>query len=222
MPTFMNKALAYLGLKDLEDDEYYDDDYEDYEEEAAAPTAPPLVGRTVYPRRDAEEQPETRSFPRHGAPAPDTRARRRSSPKSRLLAKACVRPLTVPRTDRGKRCTSSRPSTSPRRKRSATSSSREPGDRQLAAIGSRPRPPDDRLLFRAHLRARWLDGKSRRASVLDHARRTSKSPPRSASVSKSADCSSSSSTSKDSTRRVSCAMRCLSPKEGEASSWVLD
>jgi hypothetical protein len=35
MPTFMNKALAYLGLKDLEDDDYYDDDYEDFEEEAA-------------------------------------------------------------------------------------------------------------------------------------------------------------------------------------------
>jgi cell division inhibitor SepF len=58
MPTFMNKALAYLGLKDLEDDEYYDDEYEDFEEE----TAPPLVGRTVYPRREVEEQTETRSF----------------------------------------------------------------------------------------------------------------------------------------------------------------
>ena len=27
MPSFMNKALAYLGLKDIDDD-YYDDDYE--------------------------------------------------------------------------------------------------------------------------------------------------------------------------------------------------
>jgi cell division inhibitor SepF len=62
MPTFMNKALAYLGLKDLEDDDYYDDDYEDFEEEAASSSAPPPVGRTVYPRREAEDQPETRSF----------------------------------------------------------------------------------------------------------------------------------------------------------------
>ena len=28
MASFMNKALAYLGLKDIEDDEYYLDDYE--------------------------------------------------------------------------------------------------------------------------------------------------------------------------------------------------
>src|ERR1700689_4742340 len=61
MPSFMNKALAYLGLKDLDEDEYEYDDYEDYEEEATPPAAPPLVGRTVYPRRDAEE-PEQRSF----------------------------------------------------------------------------------------------------------------------------------------------------------------
>jgi cell division inhibitor SepF len=62
MPTFMNKALAYLGLKDLEDDDYYDDDYEDFEEEAAPAAAPPLAGRTVYPRREVEDQQETRSF----------------------------------------------------------------------------------------------------------------------------------------------------------------
>ena len=62
MPTFMNKALAYLGLKDLEEDEFYDDDYDDYEEEQSPPpSAPPLVGRTVYPRREQDE-PEPRSF----------------------------------------------------------------------------------------------------------------------------------------------------------------
>jgi hypothetical protein len=60
MPSFMNKALAYLGLKDLDEDEYEYDDYEDYGEEAAPVAAPPLVGRTVYPRR--EEEPEQRSF----------------------------------------------------------------------------------------------------------------------------------------------------------------
>ena len=61
MPTFMNKALAYLGLKDLEEDEFYDDEYEDYEEEQAPAPSAPLVGRTVYPRREQEE-PEPRSF----------------------------------------------------------------------------------------------------------------------------------------------------------------
>jgi cell division inhibitor SepF len=62
MPSFMNKALAYLGLKDLDEDEYEYDDYEDYEEEATPAAAPPLVGRTVYPRRDAEEPEQQRSF----------------------------------------------------------------------------------------------------------------------------------------------------------------
>jgi cell division inhibitor SepF len=55
MASFMNKALAYLGLKDLDDDELYDDDYDGADE--------PVVGRghTVYPERDYEE-PEPRSF----------------------------------------------------------------------------------------------------------------------------------------------------------------
>jgi cell division inhibitor SepF len=59
MATFMNKALAYLGLKDLEDDELYDDDYDDYDQAATA-----RAGHTVYPDRETEEVPETtRSFP---------------------------------------------------------------------------------------------------------------------------------------------------------------
>jgi cell division inhibitor SepF len=55
MASFMNKALAYLGLKDL-DDELYDDEYE---------TEPvrPAASRTVYPEREVEEAPpEPRSF----------------------------------------------------------------------------------------------------------------------------------------------------------------
>jgi cell division inhibitor SepF len=55
MPSFMNKALAYLGLKDLDDDELYDDDYAGVDE--------PVTGRghTVYPEREYEE-PEPRTF----------------------------------------------------------------------------------------------------------------------------------------------------------------
>jgi cell division inhibitor SepF len=54
MATFMNKALAYLGLKDL-DDEYYDD--EDYEPEPARER-----GRTVYPEETLPEPPTPRAF----------------------------------------------------------------------------------------------------------------------------------------------------------------
>ncbi|HWD23958.1 MAG TPA: cell division protein SepF [Acidimicrobiales bacterium] len=56
MATFMNKALAYLGLKDIEDDEYYDDEYDEVEEPAAR------GGRTVYPEREYVEAPEPRTF----------------------------------------------------------------------------------------------------------------------------------------------------------------
>ncbi len=56
MASFMNKALAYLGLKDIEDDEYYEDEYDEPEEPAAR------GGRTVYPEREPEEAPEPRTF----------------------------------------------------------------------------------------------------------------------------------------------------------------
>ena len=105
MPSFMNKALAYLGLKDLDEDEYEYDDYEDYGEEAAPVTAPPLVGRTVYPRREVEEpepQPQQRSFggtirplqsPTH-APTGQGQPQPQDENTSRHSA---VRPLTGPR-----------------------------------------------------------------------------------------------------------------------------
>jgi cell division inhibitor SepF len=53
MASFMNKALVYLGLKDIEDDEYYDDEYDDLEEQ-------PVRGRTVYPEREYDDPPEAR------------------------------------------------------------------------------------------------------------------------------------------------------------------
>jgi cell division inhibitor SepF len=52
----MNKALAYLGLKDIEDDEYYDDEYDDVEEPAVR------GGHTVYPDRELPETPAPRTF----------------------------------------------------------------------------------------------------------------------------------------------------------------
>ena len=56
MATFMNRALAYLGLKDIEDDEYYLDEYEP-EDQAAVRGA-----RALYAEPD-EERVETRQAP---------------------------------------------------------------------------------------------------------------------------------------------------------------
>jgi cell division inhibitor SepF len=56
MASFMNKALAYLGLKDIEDDDLYGEEYD------ADETPPRRVGHTVYPEHDLDEQPETRTF----------------------------------------------------------------------------------------------------------------------------------------------------------------
>ena len=97
----MNKALAYLGLKDLDEDEYEYDDYEDYGEEAAPVAAPPLVGRTVYPRRDQDE-PEQRSFGGTIRPlqSPSHAPTQQGQPPSQDDASprpSSVRPLTGPR-----------------------------------------------------------------------------------------------------------------------------
>ncbi len=51
MASFMNKALAYLGLKDVEDDELYDDEYAP-DERAYRGTS---RAHTVYPEHDGEE-----------------------------------------------------------------------------------------------------------------------------------------------------------------------
>lgn len=61
MATFMNKALAYLGLKDIDDDDAYPDDY-DYDEPAGS-RAGYAAGRTVYPDREIEEPVDHRPAP---------------------------------------------------------------------------------------------------------------------------------------------------------------
>lgn len=45
MASFMQRALQYLGLKDIEDEDFYDDDGD---------LAEPMHGRTTYPEQPAE------------------------------------------------------------------------------------------------------------------------------------------------------------------------
>ncbi|HXZ83134.1 MAG TPA: cell division protein SepF [Acidimicrobiales bacterium] len=54
MSSFMNRALAYLGLKDIDEEEFYSEDAL-----AGAPTPPPE--RTVYP--EPGEEGDTRGVP---------------------------------------------------------------------------------------------------------------------------------------------------------------
>jgi cell division inhibitor SepF len=67
MASFLNKALEYLGLKDIDDDEFYDDNFEDEE---------PVARR---PRRSAtiEREPKLVADP---APAPQPTLRITGNP----------------------------------------------------------------------------------------------------------------------------------------------
>ncbi|HLI15108.1 MAG TPA: cell division protein SepF [Acidimicrobiales bacterium] len=85
MASFVNKALAYLGLKDLEDDELYDD-YEPVEEARHAPHRSP---RSAYPDPARPEAAETRSLVRPFVPE-----EAREAPGTR---QAVVRPLAPSR-----------------------------------------------------------------------------------------------------------------------------
>ncbi len=76
MSSFMNKALAYLGLKDIEDDELYGD--------ALESTGQHRIERTVYPEPD-----DTGAHPSHATVRPITAADPR-----RPAAGAVVRPIT--------------------------------------------------------------------------------------------------------------------------------
>jgi cell division inhibitor SepF len=84
MSSFMNKALAYLGLKDIEDDELYGD--------ALEPTGQHRVERTVYPQPE-----ETSQHPSHATVRPITAADPR-----RPATNAVVRPITKPKAPAGK------------------------------------------------------------------------------------------------------------------------
>jgi cell division inhibitor SepF len=84
MSSFMNKALAYLGLKDIEDDELYGD--------ALEPTGQHRIERTVYP-----ETQDTGSHPSHTATVrPITAA------DPRRPVGAVVRPITKAKTPAGR------------------------------------------------------------------------------------------------------------------------
>lgn len=63
MATFMNKALAYLGLKDIDEDDAYPDDYDYDYDESNGSRAGYTAGRTVYPDREIEEPVDHRPPP---------------------------------------------------------------------------------------------------------------------------------------------------------------
>lgn len=84
MSSFMNKALAYLGLKDIEDDELYGDAFE--------PTGQHRIERTVYP-----EPEEHTAHPSHATVRPITAADPR-----RPATGAVVRPITKAKPSSGK------------------------------------------------------------------------------------------------------------------------
>lgn len=87
MASFMNKALAYLGLKDVEDDELYEDDYVPDERTYRA-----TRGHTVYPDQELDE-PE--SQPGGAVLRPVVREEPREPMAPRPAA--VVRPLTPAR-----------------------------------------------------------------------------------------------------------------------------
>jgi cell division inhibitor SepF len=82
MATFMQKALQYLGLKDIEDEDFYDDE-DQYEPEAPA-------HRTSYP-----EQPN----PVPSGPAATVRPLVREQPAP-PRERGVVRPMVSPRTSK--------------------------------------------------------------------------------------------------------------------------
>ena len=88
MGSFMNKALAYLGLKDIEDDEFYADEYEPEEQRG-----PQWTNHTVYPERDTPEPVAPRTFA--GTVRPVMPEEPATAPISRP---AIVRPLVANRT----------------------------------------------------------------------------------------------------------------------------
>jgi cell division inhibitor SepF len=91
MGSFLNKALAYLGLKDVEDDEYYADEFEPDER------GPQWGNHTVYPDRDGPEPAAPRSFAGAVRPVPPDEPA--PLPASRP---AIVRPLVPNRTPAAK------------------------------------------------------------------------------------------------------------------------
>ena len=53
MASFMDKALGYLGLKDVEDDDLYGDEYDEVDERV-----PPRFAHAAYPDLDYDEPAE--------------------------------------------------------------------------------------------------------------------------------------------------------------------
>jgi cell division inhibitor SepF len=92
MATFMNRALAYLGLKDVEDEELYAGEYEGADDNGTRRFA-----HTVYPETDYDEPAERAG--QQGALRPLVTATR--EPVTSAQA-AIVRPIVPSRNGNGK------------------------------------------------------------------------------------------------------------------------
>jgi len=84
MASFVQRALMYLGLKDIDDEEDYDGDDEEVPEAAGEPGAAELLSRTCAAADNG----------RHGAA---DRARRRREPQTMVPRGAVVRPFVTQR-----------------------------------------------------------------------------------------------------------------------------
>ena len=157
MSSFMNKALAYLGLKDIEDDELYGD--------ALEPTGQHRIERTVYPATE-----DTGSHPSHATVRPITAADPR-----RPAGSTVVRPITKAKTPAGKVHV-----VAPSQFRDAQEIGDvvKQGNPVIVNLQGSERESfaaDDRFLLGTHLRARRADGEGGRSglSARSHRRRGS-------------------------------------------------
>jgi cell division inhibitor SepF len=91
MASFMNKALAYLGLKDVEDDELYEDDYATDDRTYRNGGR----GHTVYPDNDGDEVESHASHPGPAVLRPVARDEPREAVATRPAA--VLRPIAAPR-----------------------------------------------------------------------------------------------------------------------------
>ena len=155
MASFVQRALMYLGLKDIDDEEIYDGRGRGRPRARHEPGAPEHLSRAGAPARPAV--PTVR---------PSSREDGRES-QTPVARGAVVRPLVTQRHSKPQVVAPAR-----------FSDAQEIGDMVKANIAGHRQPPGeregpgqahDRLLLGPHLRGRRLDGKGRRVGVPAHA-----------------------------------------------------